>query len=174
MAVGAEHHPAGEGVVLEHDLVDDAGPRPPEADPVLPGDAAEELVDLGVRVERGFEVFLGAGPGLDEVVAMDGRRDRHPGEAGQGELEERHLRRGVLHRHPVRTEVAVVDAPAEADGDGVVGMGEEDLLGQGQRPAQPLRTDAGRLGVSGVGALDEFERRAGTNLLRHLGLRCRC
>ena len=33
--VGADDQPAGERVVLEHDLVDDAGARPPEADAVL-------------------------------------------------------------------------------------------------------------------------------------------
>ena len=35
VAVGADHHPAGEGVVLQHDLVDDAAARLPEADAVL-------------------------------------------------------------------------------------------------------------------------------------------
>ena len=33
--VGADHHPAGERVVLEHDLVDDPAARLPEADAVL-------------------------------------------------------------------------------------------------------------------------------------------
>ena len=35
VAVGADHHPAREGVLLEHDLVDDAAARLPEADAVL-------------------------------------------------------------------------------------------------------------------------------------------
>src|SRR5207244_8517407 len=35
VAVGADHHPAGERVLLEHDLVDDARPRLPEADPEI-------------------------------------------------------------------------------------------------------------------------------------------
>src|SRR6478735_2014632 len=44
VAVGADHHPAGEGVLLEHDLVDDAGSGAPEADAVLGRHALQELV----------------------------------------------------------------------------------------------------------------------------------
>ena len=40
--VGADHHPAGEGVVLEDHLVDDPGTRLPEADAVLPRGGGEE------------------------------------------------------------------------------------------------------------------------------------
>ena len=46
--VGADHQPAGERVVLEHDLVDDARARLPEADAVLRRDRCEEVVDLRV------------------------------------------------------------------------------------------------------------------------------
>ena len=69
VAVGADHHPAGERVLLEHDLVDDPGARLPEADAVLRRHGAQELVDLGVHVER--------------ALAGRRRRRRGPGSGGR-------------------------------------------------------------------------------------------
>ena len=65
VAVGADHHPAREGVVLEHDLVDDPRARLPEADAVAGAHRPEEVVDLGVGVQCGAQVDGGArlGPG---------------------------------------------------------------------------------------------------------------
>src|SRR5205823_12053822 len=56
VGVGADHEPAGEGVVLENDLVDDPGARLPEADPVFPRGRAEEVVDLLVLADRASQV----------------------------------------------------------------------------------------------------------------------
>ena len=109
VAVGADHHPAREGVVLEHDLVDDARSRLPEADAVAGRHRPEELVDLAVAVEGELQVEVGAGLGQDEVVAVDRGRHRRLVETGGHELQQRHLGRGVLHGDPVRVEVGVAD-----------------------------------------------------------------
>ena len=51
VAVGADHHAAGEGVVLEHDLVDDAAAGTPEADAVFGTDGTQEVVHLTIGVD---------------------------------------------------------------------------------------------------------------------------
>ena len=50
--------------------------RLPEADAVLRRHGAQELVDLGVHVERDLQVDVGADARLDEVVAVHRRRHR--------------------------------------------------------------------------------------------------
>ena len=50
---------------------------------------------------------------LDEVVAVYGGGHGHPRQAGTDELQERHLRRGVLERHSVRPQLEVGDAPLQ-------------------------------------------------------------
>ena len=104
-------------------------------------DRPEELVDLGVDVEREAEVDVGSGLGQDEVVAVDGRGDGDLGETGRHELQEGHLGGGVLHGHPVGAEVGVAAAPLHLLALGVDQVVDEDLLGQRQRP---VRTDGRR------------------------------
>ena len=81
--------------------------------PYLADTDAQEVVDLGVDVERDFEVDVGADLGLDEVVAVHGRRHRDLGQAGGHELQQRHLRGGVLHGDAVGVEVGVAAAALE-------------------------------------------------------------
>jgi hypothetical protein len=74
-------------------------------------------------------------------------------------LEHRHLRRGVLHGDAVGAEVVV--GAAALDGlVGVVEMVEEDLLGEGQRAAEPFATLGGALRERGVHTLHQFDRRS--------------
>ena len=157
VAVGADHHPAGEGVVLEHDLVDDPATRPPEADAVLGTDRAKEVVDLLVGVDRDTEVDARADLGHDQVVAMHSARHGSGRQTGGHELQQRHLRGGVLHGHPVGLEVVVGAAAL----DGLVGcreVVEEDLLRQRQRAAQACLAGGQTLREGGVHALDELDR----------------
>src|SRR6266550_2854218 len=77
VGVGADHEPAGEGVVLEDDLVDDPGARLPEADPVFPRGRAEEVVDLLVLADRASQVVRAAALGTDQMVAVERGGDRH-------------------------------------------------------------------------------------------------
>jgi len=71
VGVGAEHHSAGEGVVLKDDLMDDPRARLPEAEAVAGRCRLEEIVDLAVEVDGCFDVGVCAGAGKDQVVAMD-------------------------------------------------------------------------------------------------------
>ena len=70
VAVGADHHPAGEAVVLEHHLVNDPAAGAPEADAVLGGHAAQEVVHLAVVVDGDAHIDLGADLRRDEVVTV--------------------------------------------------------------------------------------------------------
>ncbi len=113
VAVGADHHPAREGVLLEHDLMDDARARLPEPDAVLGRHRLEEVVHLVVVLERGHEVDLAVFARLDQVIAVDGGGHRDLRETSGHELQQRHLRGRVLHRHAVGIEVVVGAAALE-------------------------------------------------------------
>ena len=113
------------------------------------------------------EVDVGADARLDEVVAVHGGRHLHRGQAGGHELEQRHLRGGVLHGHAVGSVVGIVDGPFDADGGGVVGVGEQHLLGKGQGTAEPATGIGQRPRELGVDRLDELDGRGGPDALRH-------
>ena len=161
VAVGADHHPAGEGVVLEDDLVDDARAGPPEADPVLRRHGTEEVVDLLVGVDRHAEVDRRADLRLDQVVAVDRRRDRRLRQPGGHELQQRHLGGGILHGDAVGVEVVVAGAALDLLVGGIGEVVDQDLLGERERPAEPLTTQRDPLGEAGIDALDEGDRRGG-------------
>ena len=135
VAVGADHHAAGEGVVLQHHLVDDARARLPEAHAVALARAQQEVVDLGVLVDRDGQVALDAELGADQVVGVDRAGHSRVVAAGQHELQDRHLRGGVLHGHAVRVEVHVALAAHRRRSRLAVHVGQQNLLGQRQRPA---------------------------------------
>ena len=172
VGVGAHHHPAGERVVLEHDLVDDARARLPEPDAVLGTHGAEEVVDLGVLIVGDREIGDRADAGLDEVVAVDRARHRGGRQLGQHELQQRHLRGGVLHRHAVGAVVAVVLTAPRADRRHVIGVGEHHLLAERERPAEALTDHGEPLGEALVHPLDECGGGGRADgLCGHLGLR---
>jgi hypothetical protein len=129
--VGADHHAAGEGVVLEHHLVDDARSGPPEADAVARRGRAQEVVDLAVGLAGGAHVRLRTGVGLDQVIAVDGGGHCGGVAARQHELKQRHLGGGILHGHAVGARRNVALAGRELLVLGVVEVAEEDLLGVG-------------------------------------------
>ena len=139
--IGAEHHPAGEGVILEHDLVDDAGARLPEAETVARRCRLEEIVDLAVEIDGGLDVGVGAGAGEDEVVAVDRRGHRRGVAAREHELEQRHLGGGVLHGDPVGLELDIGLAALENLVLGVGQVAEEHLLGEGERLVETAADD---------------------------------
>ena len=167
MAVGADHHPAGERVLLEHDLVDDPRARLPEPDAVLRRHCAEELVHLRVGVERVFHVDLGADAGLDEVVAVHRRRHGDPRQPRGHELEEGHLRGGVLQRDAVGAVVGVVDAALEPDGVRVLGVREQHFLGVRERTPQTTSAHRHPFRVAAVDLFDECDGRGGPGRFDH-------
>ena len=161
--VGADHHPAGEGVVLEHDLVDDPAARAPEADAVLRRHGAQEVVDLLVGVDGDAEVDRRPDLGLDQVVAVDGRRHGDLRQAGGHELQQGHLGRGVLHGDAVGVEVGVALAAHQLLARRVDEVVDEDLLGQRERSPEALAAERGALGERGVDALDELDGGGGAD-----------
>ena len=167
VTVGPEHHPAGERVLLEHDLVDDPRARLPEPDAIFRRHRAQELVDLGVHVECVAQVGVGADARLDEVVAVHGRGHLYARESGGHELQERHLRGRVLHRHPVRAVIRVVGTALGAHHGRVVGVGEEDFLGERQRPPEAPPSLGHRARELGIDGFDELDGRGGPDALRH-------
>ena len=139
--VGADHHAAREGVLLEHDLMDDARAGSPEADAVARRGAAQELEHLAVRDVRGLHVRRGALIGLDQVIAVHGGRDRGLLAARRDELQDRHLRGRVLHRHAVRAELEVARTGLQLLGLRVGQVAEQDFLCVGQRAPEALARD---------------------------------
>ena len=101
MAVGADHHPTGEGVLLQYHLVDNPGAGLPEPSAIAGRYRGQEVVDLSVAVQGSRQVLLAVIAGLNEVVTMGGCRNLNLIKVGSHELEPCHLGRGVLHGHPV-------------------------------------------------------------------------
>ncbi len=96
----------------------------------------EKLVDFVVLVERRLHVGAGTDAGADEVIAV--HRGRH-GDAlapGLHELQQCHLRRGVLHGDTIGAQIDPALAALDVRGGGVVEVDEEDLLREGQGAAE--------------------------------------
>ena len=107
-----------------------------------------------------LQVDVGAGLGLDEVVAVHRARHGHLGQAGGHELQQRHLRGGVLHGHAVGVEVGVAAAALELLALGVGEVVDEHLLGERERPAEAAAPEGGAVGQGRVDALHQLDRRA--------------
>ncbi|MCG3120622.1 MAG: hypothetical protein ALAOOOJD_03403 [bacterium] len=100
--IRADHHAARKSVIFQHDLVDDAGARIPKADAVFVGNAGEKFIHLLVLIARPRQIRMRTELGLNQMIAM--HRARHDGlrQARAHELQQRHLRRRVLHGHAIR------------------------------------------------------------------------
>jgi hypothetical protein len=122
-------------------------PGLPEADAVLVADALQEVEDLVALQQRFLQIGLGTHPGLDQVIAVDGAGHGHGLAAGGTELQQGHLGSGILHGHPVRSEIDVIlPAVERALGLAVPQVGVEDLFGKGQRRPTALRAATTRAG----------------------------
>ena len=156
VAIGADHHPTGEGVVLQHDLVNDATAGTPETDAVLGADGSQEVVHLSVGVDRDAEVDEGTDLRGDQVVAVHRAGYGRGGEAGRHELQQRHLCRRVLHGDSIGMKVVV--GAAALDGRGwIAEVVQQDLLGQRQRSPESLATGGAPGNQCVVHALDQFD-----------------
>jgi hypothetical protein len=136
--VGADDQAAGESVVFEHHLVDDAGPGFPEPDAVLGGGRAQEVVDLLVLLDRAGDVFLGAGLRADQMVAVHGAGHGHALLARLHELQQGHLRGGVLHGHAVGTQQQLRLAALPGLRVEVIRVRHENFFGQREWTAEFL------------------------------------
>ena len=133
MGIGADEQPAGERIVLQDDLVNDARARRPEPDAVSCTDGLEEGVYLVVLEQRRLKICVGANMRSNQVIAMHRgwRSDCVP--TREHELQQRHLGRCVLHRHPVGPNLQVAFQRREVIGRRVVQMAEEQFFGQRER-----------------------------------------
>ena len=156
VGVGADDHGAGEGVVFEHDLVDYAGARAPESRAELRGGGAEEGVDLVVLLDGLDEVDAALDAGLDEVVAVDGGGDGGGVSAGLHEVEHDGLAEDVLECDAVGPERELALALGEVLAGGVVEVAEEELVGEGEGPAEPATDYVEVVRGGGVDAGDHF------------------
>jgi len=159
--VGADHEAAGKRVVLQHHLVNDPRARLPEADPVLLGGGVEELVHLAILRDRPLHVLARSALRADEVIAVHGGRHRDLLPPRLHELEQRHLARRVLQRHAVHAQAELRLAPAPLLLVEVVGVRDEDLLGEGERAPEALASPVQLGGHGFVESLDLVCRHGG-------------
>ena len=139
MGIRPDHHAARERVVLQDDLMDDTGTRLPEADAVAGCRRGQEIIDFRIGLQGVREIRFSAFLRADEVIAMNRGGHAHGLTARAHELQQRHLRRRILHRHAVGTELAEILQPLQGlHGSRIVHVGIQDLLRQRQRPAQHL------------------------------------
>lgn len=111
VGVGADEQATGESIVLEKDLVDDAGARLPETDVVLCTSRGEEVVDFLVDADCPRKIFLATDLGLDQMVAVHRGRVRNRRHTRRHELEDCHLCCRILASHPIRSQLQVGLAP---------------------------------------------------------------
>ena len=157
VGVGAHHHAAGERIVFEHHLMDDAGSGGPEADAVFARHRLQEVVHLAVGLTRRGQVAPGPHIGPYQVVAMHGCRHGHLRLACVHKLQQRHLRRGVLHGHAVGAEVDIFFTsfiwPQLC---GIEKVGHEHFLRIGERPLEHCSRLRHAVGIGSIEASDHF------------------
>eukprot|EP00053_Salpingoeca_punica_P020385 m.211399 g.211399 ORF g.211399 m.211399 type:complete len:843 (+) comp18318_c0_seq1:197-2725(+) len=150
VAVCADDEGAGEGVVLQDDLVDDAAAGLPEANAVLGRGGGQEVVDLLVLLVGAGQILGRAELGLDQMVAVHRAGHSNARQARGDELQHSHLRGGVLHGHAVRAEAQVALAADNLLLGGLVDVAIENLLREGERAVEALGHDADVLGKLAV------------------------
>src|SRR5882762_1199148 len=105
---------------------------------------------LRALADGAIEVLGGATLRADEVVAVDRRRHRHPLAAGHHELEDRHLARHVLQRHAIHAQLEDGLAALPLLALEIVGVRDEDLLAERERPAEQLASAREAVGHGGI------------------------
>ena len=111
MRVGSDHHPSGECIILQYDLVNDSGAGLPEPDPVFIGNGRQEIIDFFIFTYRLGQVGLAFILCHDQVIAMHRTGYRYFFAAGGIKLKQGHLGGGILHRHAIRGEIHISFSP---------------------------------------------------------------
>ena len=142
MRVGTDEESTRESVVLKDDLVDDTRAGLPETNVVLCARGGQEVVDFLVDLVGAGQILLTADLGLDEMVAVDSGRGSDGRQTGGHELEDGHLGGGILAGYTVGTELEVAGATLDLLAVGVVQMGVEDLLGEGEGAVETATDDS--------------------------------
>ena len=157
MTVGADHHPTGKGVLLQHHLVDDPRARLPEPGAVAGAHRGQEVVNLTVAVHGGCQIALAVISSFDEVVAVGGRRNLNLVEASGHELQPSHLGSGILHGYPVGPQIYVGHASLEVSVLGIVKVVDEHLFGQCEGPSESVSTNVDPLVKGVVDAMNQLD-----------------
>ncbi len=166
MRIRPDHHATRKCVFLENDLMDDPGAWAPETESIAGAAGAQKVVDLGIGRARGLHVRIGSLIGLDQMVAVDRRRDRSFIATRLHELEQRHLRRRVLHRDAIGAKQQIGVAGVELLSTRIIEMTEQDLLGVGERSAEAITNYLEVPVEHVVGVLDELGCRGEDTLIR--------
>ena len=146
MGVGPNKKTAGEGVVLEKDLVDDTRAGLPETDVVLGAGRGKEVVNLLVDSDCPLKILGTADLRLDQVIAVYSRGVGDGRHTSRHELQDRHLRGGVLTGDAVGTKLQVGRAPLNILAVRVIEVRVQDLLGVRQRAVKTAPDDCQVLG----------------------------
>src|SRR6185312_5380234 len=102
---------------------------------------AQEFIDLGVLRERFREILSCRVACLDQVVAMDARRNGDALASALHELQDAGLPEQILKHDPIGTQQQVALAGSQLLPLGIVEMSEEYFLREGERPAQAAAHD---------------------------------
>ena len=107
MRIGTHHHTSRECIIFEHYLMDDSGTRSPETDMVFLRNRLQEVVNLLISLASLRKILRSTHIGTNQVITMYGSRYGHLVLTCIHELQERHLRSRILHRHAIRSEVNI-------------------------------------------------------------------
>jgi hypothetical protein len=132
---------AGEGVVLEDYLMNDAGAGAPEPRAVLGRGGAKKAVHLPVLGDRGAQVRSRADARLDEMVAVHRRRHKDAFAPCLHELKQARLAENVLKNDAIGSERERALAGFQLLGSRVVQVPEENLLRECQRAPHTAAND---------------------------------
>lgn len=136
--VSTDKQSTGESVVLEDDLVNDTRAGLPETNVVLCARSGQEVIDFPVDVVGASQILRTANLSLDKMVAVHSGRGSDGRHASRHELQDGHLSGGILAGYAVGAELEVAAAALDFLVVGVVQVGVENLLGEGQRTIETL------------------------------------
>jgi hypothetical protein len=121
--------------------MDDARAGAPEADAVARRCRAQEVEHLAIRDVRGGHVLGRALMRLNQVITVNRARHRGLVATRRDELQDRHLRRRVLHRNAIGIQLEVRLARVEILLLRMREMPEQHLLRVGEWATEPLADD---------------------------------
>ena len=153
--------------MFQYHLVNDPRTRFPETHAVLVRGRGQEVVHLLVAALGDREILDRPDLGANQMVAVHGGRHRRLRPAGGHELENRHLRRRILHRHAIRVQqrrcLAARGQPLEA----FIQVRKQNLFRQRQRTTHAF-THGGHAGRQGLIVMTNGNDRVGRGFF-HLG-----
>ncbi len=133
MRVRADHHSAGECIILKHNLMDNSRTRFPESDSVFVRNACEEFVHFLVIGVCPKQIARRSDFRLNQMIAVNGGGHRHGFSSGGHELKQCHLSGCILHGYSVWSEFHIALSPLRCFHRFFKIVRVEDLFSQCQR-----------------------------------------